>query len=45
MRHLHQHERVTDEDWVSVAAARALHAGDRPPRVTPFSKDYPGSRP
>ena len=32
--HLRQHERVTDEDWADVAAARALHAGDRPPRVT-----------
>jgi predicted MFS family arabinose efflux permease len=32
--HLRQHERVTDEDWADVAAARALHAGDGPPRVT-----------
>jgi quinol monooxygenase YgiN len=32
--HLRQHERVTDEDGALVAAARALHAGDRPPRVT-----------
>jgi MFS family permease len=32
--HLRQHERVTDEDWAHVAAARALHAGDHPPRVT-----------
>jgi MFS family permease len=32
--HLRQHERVTDEDWAPMAAARALHAGDRPPRVT-----------
>ena len=32
--HLRQHERVTDEDWADVAAARALHAGDCPPRVT-----------
>jgi hypothetical protein len=32
--HLRQHERVTDEDGANAAAARALHAGDRPPRVT-----------
>jgi MFS family permease len=32
--HLRQHERVTDEDWADLAAARALHTGDRPPRVT-----------
>jgi MFS family permease len=32
--HLRQHERVTDEDWAGVATARALHAGDRPPRVS-----------
>jgi hypothetical protein len=25
---------ATDEDWAPMAAARALHAGDRPPRVT-----------
>jgi MFS family permease len=34
VEHLRQHERVTDEDWAHAAAARALHAGDRPPRVT-----------
>jgi hypothetical protein len=32
--HLRQHERVTDEDWTQVAAARALHAGDHLPQVT-----------
>jgi hypothetical protein len=34
VEHLRQHERVTDEDGANAAAARALHAGDRPPRVT-----------
>jgi MFS family permease len=34
VEHLRQHERVTDEDWAHAAAARALHACDRPPRVT-----------
>jgi MFS family permease len=34
VEHLRQHERVTDEDWAHAAAARSLHAGDRPPRVT-----------
>jgi MFS family permease len=34
VEHLRQHERVTGEDWVTAEAARALHAGDSPPRVT-----------
>ena len=34
VEHLRQHERVTDEDWAHAAAARSLHAGDRPPQVT-----------
>jgi hypothetical protein len=33
VEHLRQHERVTDEDWADLAAARALHTGDGPPRV------------
>ena len=37
--HLRQHERVTEEGWPDVAAARALHAGDCPPRVTEMATD------
>jgi hypothetical protein len=42
VEHLRQHERVTDEDWADAAAARALHAGDRPPRVTHLVAAGPG---
>jgi MFS family permease len=34
VEHLRQHERVTDEDWAAEAAARTLHTGNQPPRVT-----------
>jgi quinol monooxygenase YgiN len=40
--HLRQHERVTGADWAEVSAARALHAGDRPPRVTHLIAAGPG---
>jgi hypothetical protein len=34
VEHLRQHERVTDADWADAMAVRALHFGDRPPRVS-----------